>query len=76
MAAGDGCANVCDSSGRALVCEDIQADVEDGHLQFFYLLAFVLQGDVPARPGRFNASELLPSLLQLPARFLSGFGCF
>uniref|UniRef100_A0A1A8EVY9 Serine/threonine-protein kinase 11-interacting protein n=1 Tax=Nothobranchius korthausae TaxID=1143690 RepID=A0A1A8EVY9_9TELE len=26
-----------------LVCEDIQADVEDGQLQFFYLLAFVLQ---------------------------------
>ncbi|XP_037552255.1 serine/threonine-protein kinase 11-interacting protein [Nematolebias whitei] len=28
-----------------LVCEDIQADVEDGQLQFFYLLAFVLQED-------------------------------
>nr|XP_046238382.1 serine/threonine-protein kinase 11-interacting protein isoform X4 [Scatophagus argus] len=26
-----------------LVCEDIQADVEDGQLQFFYILAFVLQ---------------------------------
>lgn len=30
---------------RPLVCEDIQADVEDGQLQFFYILAFVLQGD-------------------------------
>ncbi|XP_070711928.1 serine/threonine-protein kinase 11-interacting protein isoform X3 [Pempheris klunzingeri] len=29
-----------------LVCEDIQADVEDGQLQFFYILAFVLQEDV------------------------------
>uniref|UniRef100_A0A674NEH1 Serine/threonine-protein kinase 11-interacting protein n=1 Tax=Takifugu rubripes TaxID=31033 RepID=A0A674NEH1_TAKRU len=29
-----------------LVCEDIQADVEDGQLQFFYILAFILQGDV------------------------------
>ncbi|XP_020497825.2 serine/threonine-protein kinase 11-interacting protein isoform X1 [Labrus bergylta] len=29
-----------------LVCEDIQADVEDGQLQFFYMLAFVLQDDV------------------------------
>lgn len=29
-----------------LVCEDIQADVEDGQLQFFYILAFVLQDDV------------------------------
>ncbi|XP_017282417.1 serine/threonine-protein kinase 11-interacting protein isoform X3 [Kryptolebias marmoratus] len=28
-----------------LVCEDIQADVEDGQLQFFYLLAFVLRED-------------------------------
>ncbi|KAM4560256.1 serine/threonine-protein kinase 11-interacting protein [Odontesthes bonariensis] len=28
-----------------LVCEDIQADVEDGQLQFFYILAFVLQED-------------------------------
>ncbi|XP_075904648.1 serine/threonine-protein kinase 11-interacting protein isoform X2 [Nelusetta ayraudi] len=28
-----------------LVCADIQADVEDGQLQYFYLLAFVLQGD-------------------------------
>lgn len=27
------------------MCEDIQADVEDGQLQFFYMLAFVLQGD-------------------------------
>lgn len=27
------------------MCEDIQADVEDGQLQFFYILAFVLQGD-------------------------------
>lgn len=35
----------CFSSLRPLVCEDIQADVEDGQLQFFYLLAFVLQGD-------------------------------
>ncbi|XP_030012122.1 serine/threonine-protein kinase 11-interacting protein isoform X2 [Sphaeramia orbicularis] len=26
-----------------LVCEDIQADMEDGQLQFFYILAFVLQ---------------------------------
>lgn len=25
---------------------DIQADVEDGQLQYFYLLAFVLQGNV------------------------------
>lgn len=32
-------------SVRPLVCEDIQADVEDGQLQFFYVLAFVLQGD-------------------------------
>ncbi|XP_044043779.1 serine/threonine-protein kinase 11-interacting protein isoform X2 [Siniperca chuatsi] len=30
----------------ALVCEDIQADVEDGQLQFFYILAFVLQEDI------------------------------
>ncbi|XP_024144725.1 serine/threonine-protein kinase 11-interacting protein [Oryzias melastigma] len=29
-----------------LVCEDIQADVEDGQLQFFYMLAFVLQDDI------------------------------
>ncbi|XP_059183624.1 LOW QUALITY PROTEIN: serine/threonine-protein kinase 11-interacting protein [Centropristis striata] len=29
-----------------LVCEDIQADVEDGQLQFFYIMAFVLQEDV------------------------------
>ncbi|XP_010783732.1 serine/threonine-protein kinase 11-interacting protein [Notothenia coriiceps] len=29
-----------------LVCEDIQADMEDGQLQFFYILAFVLQGDI------------------------------
>ncbi|XP_041834979.1 serine/threonine-protein kinase 11-interacting protein isoform X2 [Melanotaenia boesemani] len=29
-----------------LVCEDIQADVEDGQLQFFYILAFVLQEDM------------------------------
>ncbi|XP_041638092.1 serine/threonine-protein kinase 11-interacting protein isoform X2 [Cheilinus undulatus] len=29
-----------------LVCEDIQADVEDGQLQFFYMLAFVLQEDI------------------------------
>ncbi|XP_062417579.1 serine/threonine-protein kinase 11-interacting protein-like [Pungitius pungitius] len=29
-----------------LVCEDIQADVEEGQLQFFYILAFVLQGDM------------------------------
>lgn len=29
-----------------LVCEDIQADVEDGQLQFFYILAFVLQDDI------------------------------
>lgn len=29
-----------------LVCDDIQADVEDGQLQFFYILAFVLQEDV------------------------------
>ncbi|XP_034034142.1 serine/threonine-protein kinase 11-interacting protein [Thalassophryne amazonica] len=29
-----------------LVCEDIQADVEEGQLQFFYLLAFVLQEDI------------------------------
>ncbi|KAM9334363.1 serine/threonine-protein kinase 11-interacting protein [Symphorus nematophorus] len=28
-----------------LVCDDIQADVEDGQLQFFYILAFVLQED-------------------------------
>lgn len=37
---------MCHYSGRPLVCEDIQADVEDGQLQFFYVLAFVLQGDV------------------------------
>ncbi|XP_040888609.1 serine/threonine-protein kinase 11-interacting protein isoform X2 [Toxotes jaculatrix] len=30
----------------SLVCEDIQADVEDGQLQFFYILAFVLQEDI------------------------------
>ncbi|XP_034720239.1 serine/threonine-protein kinase 11-interacting protein isoform X2 [Etheostoma cragini] len=29
-----------------LVCEDIQADVEDGQLQFFYILAFVRQEDI------------------------------
>ncbi|XP_034533610.1 serine/threonine-protein kinase 11-interacting protein isoform X2 [Notolabrus celidotus] len=29
-----------------LVCEDIQADVEDGQLQFFYMLAFILQEDL------------------------------
>ncbi|KAK2857023.1 hypothetical protein Q5P01_005758 [Channa striata] len=29
-----------------LVCEDIQADVEDGQLQLFYILAFVLQDDM------------------------------
>ncbi|XP_029373296.1 serine/threonine-protein kinase 11-interacting protein isoform X2 [Echeneis naucrates] len=29
-----------------LVCEDIQADVEEGQLQFFYILAFVLQEDI------------------------------
>ncbi|XP_069376913.1 serine/threonine-protein kinase 11-interacting protein isoform X2 [Paralichthys olivaceus] len=29
-----------------LVCEDIQEDVEDGQLQFFYILAFVLQDNV------------------------------
>ncbi|XP_029302086.1 LOW QUALITY PROTEIN: serine/threonine-protein kinase 11-interacting protein [Cottoperca gobio] len=29
-----------------LVCEDIQADVEDGQLQFFYILAFVLQENI------------------------------
>lgn len=29
-----------------LVCEDIQADVEDGQLQFFYALAFVLRDEV------------------------------
>ncbi|XP_049919526.1 serine/threonine-protein kinase 11-interacting protein isoform X2 [Epinephelus moara] len=29
-----------------LVCDDIQADVEDGQLQFFYILAFVLQEDL------------------------------
>ncbi|CAN9498117.1 unnamed protein product [Ophioblennius macclurei] len=29
-----------------LVCEDMQADVEDGQLQFFYILAFILQEDV------------------------------
>ncbi|KAJ0009436.1 hypothetical protein NQD34_001138 [Periophthalmus magnuspinnatus] len=28
-----------------LVCEDIQDDVEEGQLQFFYILAFVLQGN-------------------------------
>lgn len=33
---------------RDLVCEDIQEDVEDGQLQFFYILAFVLQGDMSA----------------------------
>lgn len=32
-------------SVRPLVCEDIQADVEDGQLQFFYILAFVRRGD-------------------------------
>ncbi|KAM4710642.1 serine/threonine-protein kinase 11-interacting protein isoform 2-T2 [Anableps anableps] len=29
-----------------LVCEDIQADVEDGQLQFFYVLAFVRREEV------------------------------
>uniref|UniRef100_A0AAQ6AJZ6 Serine/threonine-protein kinase 11-interacting protein n=1 Tax=Amphiprion ocellaris TaxID=80972 RepID=A0AAQ6AJZ6_AMPOC len=29
-----------------LVCEDIQADMEDGQLQFFYILAFILQEDI------------------------------
>ncbi|XP_061744947.1 serine/threonine-protein kinase 11-interacting protein [Nerophis ophidion] len=29
-----------------LVCEDIQADVEDGQLQFCYILAFLLQDDM------------------------------
>eukprot|EP00066_Takifugu_rubripes_P029279 XP_011618545.1 PREDICTED: serine/threonine-protein kinase 11-interacting protein-like [Takifugu rubripes] len=29
-----------------LVCEDIQADVEDGQLQFFYILAFILQDSI------------------------------
>ncbi|XP_012714356.2 serine/threonine-protein kinase 11-interacting protein isoform X1 [Fundulus heteroclitus] len=29
-----------------LVCEDIQADVEDGQLQFFYILAFVLREEI------------------------------
>uniref|UniRef100_UPI003AB0FC4F serine/threonine-protein kinase 11-interacting protein n=1 Tax=Centroberyx gerrardi TaxID=166262 RepID=UPI003AB0FC4F len=28
-----------------LVCEDMQTDVEDGQLQFFYVLAFLLQED-------------------------------
>lgn len=28
------------------MCEDIQADVEDRQLQFFYILAFVLQEDI------------------------------
>lgn len=51
---------MCDSSCRPLVCEDIQADVEDGQLQFFYVLAFVLQGDVCARPGSVGVSH--PSL--------------
>lgn len=39
-------------SVRPLVCEDIQADVEDGQLQFFYVLAFVLRGDFffPLKP--------------------------
>lgn len=45
------------------MCEDIQADVEDGQLQFFYILAFVLQGDVSARPGSFDTSDLPRSLL-------------
>ncbi|KAG7503586.1 hypothetical protein JOB18_041325 [Solea senegalensis] len=30
----------------SLVCDDIQADVEDGQLQFFYILAFILQEDI------------------------------
>lgn len=34
---------------RPLVCADIQADVEDGQLQYFYLLAFVLQGNIAAQ---------------------------
>lgn len=29
----------------SLVCEDMQTDVEDGQLQFFYLLAYLHQGD-------------------------------
>lgn len=44
------------------MCEDIQADVEDGQLQFFYVLAFVLQGDVCARPGSVGVSHLSLSL--------------
>lgn len=43
--------------------EDIQTDVEDGQPQFFYLLAFVLQGDVSARPAWVHPSGLLRSLL-------------
>lgn len=49
---GDVGANVCACNVcffwcvRPLVCEDIQADVEDGQLQFFYILAFVLQGEL------------------------------
>lgn len=31
------------------MCTDIQADVEDGQLQYFYVLAFVLQGDEEAQ---------------------------
>lgn len=42
------------------MCEDIQADVEDGQLQFFYVLAFVLQGDICARSRRLRR---VPSLL-------------
>lgn len=40
---------------RPLVCADIQADVEDGQLQYFYLLAFVLQGNTAAQTFFFIA---------------------
>lgn len=45
-------------SVRPLVCEDIQADMEDGQLQFFYILAFVLQGDASSHSSVMHISRL------------------
>lgn len=60
-AVADCCANVCVTkpfisfwSARPLVCEDIQADVEDGQLQFFYILAFILQGNMTTNSAKKN----------------------
>lgn len=59
------------SAARPLVCEDIQADVEDGQLQFFYILAFILQGDISITRRRLAEADLLsPAFLCLvPASF-------